>query len=182
MRKLKLNPIVLIVFICALAMFVGNTYARYAKTETVTGTLTVSAKLGEIAMDEVTVNGAIIPGVDIPVNHTVKITEKSSIPAYVYLVVETNISDFEVLSFSLSNDHWQKIESVSGNGKNVYVYVNNGTPIEVTSNVDISVKGTLVVSQNYTANGNVTMTFAAAMYQTAAGENAANVYKNSPQS
>lgn len=183
MRKLKLNPVLLILLIFALAMVVGNTYARYAKKETVTGTLTVSANLGEIAMSEENIEAKIIPGVDIPVNHTVKITDKSSIPAYVYLVVDTT-NDTNLSFALLSESPWKEIQKTTADGKTttVYVYVNNGTPVVVINNVEISVAGLLEVSQYVNVPDSVNMTFTAMMYEKmtddgASVEDATDVYE-----
>lgn len=187
MRKVKFSPVLLILLIFALAMVVGNTYARYAKKETVTGTLTVSANLGEISMSEETIQAKIIPGVDIPVNHTVVITGKSSIKAYVYLVIElpNDITNDSKLRFALlSESPWKEIQKTTADGKTttVYVYVNNGTPVVVINNVEISVAGLLEVSQYVNVPDSVNMTFTAMMYEKmtddgASVEDATDVYE-----
>ena len=183
MKKIKFTPVVLIVLALALAMAAGGTYAKYATTKTVEGTLTVTANLGAIAMDESTITGSIIPGVDIPVNHKVLVTEKTSIPAYVYLVLDINITD-NTLEFSPS-DEWEEIsETTKDDIKTiVYVYVDGTDPIEVKNNVTIPVDGTLVVSQYFNTSNKINLKFSAKMYQTAAGNMAVEVYNsfNPPQ-
>ena len=179
MKKIKFTPVVLIVLALALAMAAGGTYAKYATTKTVEGTLTVTANLGSIAMDESIITKSIIPGVDIPVNHKVLVTEKTSIPAYVYLVLDINITN-DTLEFSPSGEQWKKIfETTTGDIKTiVYVYADGTNPIEVKSNVTIPVKGTLVVSQYFNTSNEINLKFSAKMYQTAAGNTAEEVYKS----
>lgn len=185
MKKIKFTPVVLIVLALALAMAAGGTYAKYATTKTVGGTLTVTANLGAIAMDESEITGSIIPGVDnISVDHEVVITEKSSIPAYVYLVLDINITD-DTLEFSPSGEQWKKISETPKDGIKtiVYVYVDGANPIEVKDDVTIPVLGTLVVSQYFNTSNEINLKFSAKMYQTAAGNTAREVYEsfNPPQ-
>ena len=181
MRKIKFTPVVLIVLVLALALAAGSTYAKYATTKYIDGTLTVTANLGSIAMIDGNIEKKlIIPGVDIPVNHKVIISDKSSIPAYVYLEVKSNISPEHKLSFAPSNQ-WQAIRSTTAGGKTttVYVYVGDGsTPVAVDSDVTIPVAGLLQVSQYVTAPSSVDLKFTAKMYQTAAGNNATEVYES----
>ena len=188
MKKIKFTPVVLIVLALALAMAAGGVYAKYATTKTVEGTLTVTANLGAIAIDESIITGSIIPGVDISVDHNVLVTEKTSIPAYVYLVLDINIAD-DTLEFHPSDEFWKKLfETTKDDIKTiVYVYV-DGTdpgkaPIEVKNNVTIPVDGTLVVSQYFNTSNKINLKFSAKMYQTAAGNTEEEVYKsfNPPQ-
>ena len=179
MKKIKFTPVVLIVLALALAMAAGGTYAKYAATKTVEGTLTVTADLGAIAMDKSTITGSLIPGVDIPVNHKVLVTEKTSIPAYVNLVLDINIAD-NTLEFSPSGEQWKKISETPKDGIKtiVYVYADGANPIEVKDEVTISVNGTLVVSQYFNTSNEINLKFSAKMYQTAAGTTAEEVYKS----
>lgn len=176
MKKIKFTPVVLIVLALALAMAAGGVYAKYATTKTVEGTLTVTAKLGTIAMDKSTITEPIFPGVDISVKHKVLVTEKTSIPAYVYLVLDINIAD-TTLEFHPS-DEWEKIfETTTDDIKTiVYVYVDGTNPIEVKDDVTIPVNGTLVVSQHFNTSNIINLKFSAKMYQTAAGNTAEEVY------
>jgi hypothetical protein len=135
-------------------------------------------------MDESIITESIIPGFDILVNHNVLITEKSSIPAYVYLVLDINITD-STLEFHPSDEFWKKIsETTTGGIKTiVYVYADGTNPIEVKGDVTIPVNGTLVVSQYFNTSNKINLKFSAKMYQTAAGNTAEEVYKsfNPPQ-
>lgn len=183
MKKIKFTPVVLIVLALALAMAAGGTYAKYATTKTVKGTLTVTANLGSIEMDESIITGSIIPGVDISVEHDVRVTDKTSIPAYVYLVLDINITD-NTLEFSPS-DEWEEISKTTKDGIKtiVYVYADGTDPIEVKNDVTIPVDGTLVVSQSFNTSNKINLKFSAKMYQTAAGTTAEEVYNsfNPPQ-
>ena len=184
MKKIKFTPVVLIVLALALAMAAGGTYAKYATTKTVEGTLTVTAELGSIAMDESIITGSIIPGVDISVDHDVLVTDKTSIPAYVYLVLDINIAD-TTLEFHPSDEVWEKISETTKDGIKtiVYVYADGTNPIEVKDDVTIPVNGTLVVSQYFNTSNKINLKFSAKMYQTAAGTTAVEVYEsfNPPQ-
>lgn len=179
MKKIKFTPVVLIVLALALAVAAGGTYAKYATTKTVEGTLTVTANLGSIAMDESIITGSIIPGYDVSVDHEVVITKKSSIPAYVYLVLDINIAD-NTLEFHPSDEFWMKISETPKDGIKtiVYVYADGTNPIEVKNDVTIPVGGTLVVSQYFNTSNEINLKFSAKMYQTAAGTTAVEVYKS----
>ena len=184
MKKIKFTPVVLIVLALALAMAAGGVYAKYATTKTGEGTLTVTANLGALAMGESIITESIIPGVDISVNHDVLVTEKTSIPAYVYLVLDINIAD-DTLEFHPSDEFWMKIsETTKDDIKTiVYVYADGTNPIKVKNNVTIPVGGTLVVSQHFNTSNEINLKFSAKMYQTAAGTTAVEVYNsfNPPQ-
>ena len=182
MRKIKFILSVLIVMTLVLSVAVSNAYAKYVSSKNINGSLTVTAELGKIDIEEATVSTAIIPGVDININHSVKISEKSSIPVYVYLVVETNILEAHNLSFEPSSS-WKKINSTEASNKSIIVYVyvdSNGTPISVDRDVTIPINGILEVSQyvNNSVPSSVNMKFTALMYQTAAGNDASEVYEN----
>lgn len=181
MRKWNFTPGKLLVVLLMLVTVFGNIYAKYATTQTVNGALKVTANLGTIAMDTGAITEKIIPGVDIEVKHEVKITEKSSIPAYVYLVAETNAGEASKLSFVPSNA-WMKIQSTVSNGKTttVYVYANGTTPVSVDHDVTIPVEGVLQVSQHVNVSdlSEVELNFSAKMYQTAAGNDAMEIYTN----
>ena len=188
MKKIKLILIVLILITLTLSVAVSNAYAKYVAKENINGSLTVTAELGNISVEEADVSTLIIPGVDINVDHSVKISNKSPISAYVYLVVETNILEAHNISFEPSSS-WKKISGVeSGNrATTVYVYADShGAPVavdnEVTGDNDflIPINGVLEVSQyvNNSVPESVDIKFTALMYQTAAGSDASEVYEN----
>lgn len=181
MRKIKFILSVLLVMTLVLSVAVSNVYSKYVTSKNISGNLTITAELGKINIEEASVSSAIIPGVDININHSVKVSEKSSIPVYVYLVVETNILEAHNLSFEPSSS-WKKISSTEASNKAtiVYVYVDGyGMPVAVSSDVTIPINGILEVSQyvNSSVPSLVDMKFTALMYQTAAGNDASEVYE-----
>lgn len=184
MRKMKLTPSLLLVLVLMLSMTIGTTYAKYATQKEVEGTVNITAELGTIAIvngDNVE-NYSIIPGVDIAITDAVQVSDKSAIPAYVYLVVDTDIEpNARGVNYTLA-DCWQPVTGHAG----VYVYCDDEkNPIEVTTDVasiPILNGNSLTVSQ-YVKSGvtsTVYMNFTAYMFQTASGADAAKVYNNNP--
>lgn len=98
----------IVVMLCGM---IGSTYAKYVKQQTLEGTVTIQANLGNIKLlehkavdpegdgeytldqtQEVTENTYnLLPGLDIPKDPFVQITAKTPIKAYVFIEVVTNI-------------------------------------------------------------------------------------------
>jgi predicted ribosomally synthesized peptide with SipW-like signal peptide len=79
---------------------------------------------------------AVLPGVDLPKDPFVRITGKSEAPAYLYVKVESGISDEDALSYEMA-ECWQPVTGVDG----VYVYSDSKekTPIAVTSDLTVNI-------------------------------------------
>ena len=188
-----------VALLCALLMLggVAGIWAKYVRETTFGGTITITAELGEIAIvekkAELQTDGTytledtdlpdntfnsydvVMPGVDIPKNIRVKITNKSAIPAYVYLIVNgERVGDTNLVEAKKNGEgtgiyyelaaHWKH------NGGNRYCYVDgSGNPIAVTSDMEISIladgKQALYVSDQLNLKGALTLIWGAEMEQ-----------------
>ena len=193
MKKMKLTPSILIVFVLVLAMLVGNAYAKYVTQKEVQGNINITAGLGNIAlcehkvtwnnqayvMDESTLvsfnDYALIPGMTIPKDTYVNITGKTPISVYVYLEVVGG----SAVSYAIDDTNWKTLDGVIGmNGGTVYVYKDI-----VTGQTDAIEKINIFQNQQIRVNsdatpGNEQFVIHATMYQTAAGNDAAAVYND----
>lgn len=197
----------IVIFCMLIAIYSGMlVYAKYVSTITVdNGKVTITANLGDITVDEHMVakndDGSyeltstlisaanksgneyfLIPGLDIPKDPFVKITNKSDIPVYVFVEVVANFTPSDKgIYFSLA-ENWKKIEDVTGpNGGTVYYYNTS-----ISENIDLPILAplaegsvdTIQVSQylKENTNGSLKLDFYAYMGQTAAGDNAQEVY------
>lgn len=185
----------LIITIAALSLILttlcGVVQAKYIANRQVGGSVTILAQLGTIALQEheavrqadgsyklneelVTTNAYfLMPGVDVPKDPYVVISDKTPIEAYVYIKVESTLPD--TVQYSLAG-HWKAVTGCTG----VYVYAPGGTPKAVTENgtIQILTNDTLTVSQKYSGNDWVELNFTAYLYQTAAGDTPEAVYKH----
>ena len=190
----KLNrfkrPMLLVLAIAIAISAAVWVYAKYIYQETIHGSLTITASLGKIDVWEhlavrqndgsYELNGTLvrrndyylIPGLDIPKDPFVQITEKTNVPVYVFIKVDTNPTDANHVTYGLL-DCWKLVEGTS----NIYVYSVDGVACPVSSNMDLPIlQGDLVeVSQNLQIDGQVYLNFTAAMSQVDAGLNAAMV-------
>lgn len=171
-------------------------YAKYVMDQALTGQASITAKLGEITLLEhkatkqndgsytldanntVQSNtySVVLPGLDIPKDPYVQITNKSPIPAYVYLVIE-NDSLPSSMTYSLES-HWTL---VTENPKKVYVYSDNNGAMKVSADITISVlqNNTVYVSQHLSdLTGNVELSFSACMKQYVDGKSATEIYQS----
>ena len=192
MKKMKLSPSVWIVLILVLTLLVGSAYAKYATQKQMSGTIELTAQLGEIALleHEVTWEGqayvkdnntlvsdneyALIPGMTIPKDTYVKITEKTSMSVYVYL----EVVGASALSYTIDTSNWQLLTGVTGdNGGTVYVYkeIVDGQSGAIEQ-INIFQNQQIRVNSDATP-GNEQFVIHATMYQTAAGNDAAAVYR-----
>lgn len=190
----------MIVLALLVLSWIGNgIYAKYIYQEELSGTVTITANLGTIAVQEhkaerqpdgsykllTTITDKneyiLMPGVDIEKDPYVTITQKSSIAAYVFIVVDSTLP--ENVEYTLA-EHWKAVNGYA----NVYVYADtNGNPIAVTGNIDkIPILKpvandsdiTLTVSQQVAHNLSAYLNFSACMGQvTAADQSAEAVYK-----
>ena len=181
-----------------LTAFCGYVYSKYIKNETMKGSLTITAELGDITVwehkAEQNKDGSyqlddgqkvqqnfyyLIPGLDIPKDPCVEITDHSSVPVYVFIKVDTNLTDAHQVSYQLQ-DCWQLVAGTA----NIYVYCVDGTPCPVTGDMEIQIlKDDMVeVKQGLQVTGQVYLNFTAAMSQQDAGLDAAKVMALFPES
>lgn len=180
-------------------------YAKYVTDQALEGHASITAKLGSIDIwespstadatglytlnktaDPVKANtyNVVIPGLDIPKDPYVQITNKSPIEAYVFLEIETDNLKENGLTYTL-NEHWQPVNGYT----NVYVYSEksgeNWVPFKVTGNntgtitIPVLEGDQVVVSQklNKKATG-LELTFSACMKQYVTGQTAKEIYEN----
>ena len=184
------RPVLLVLAIAIAISAAVWVYAKYIYQETIHGSLTITASLGEIdvwehqavrnpngsySLNEKPVHNNsyyLIPGLDVPKDPFVQITKKTNVPVYVFMKVDTNLTDANHVTYGLL-DCWKLVEGTS----NIYVYCVDGVAHPVSSNMDIPIlQGDRVeVSQNLQIDGQVYLNFTAAMSQVDAGLNAATV-------
>lgn len=173
-RKLQILIAVLAVIVIALSG-VADVMAKYTSKQSITGQVTLTADIGQVGVWETTVTydaaegyvkGAmegqggksysypIIPGLDIPKDTIVKVVKDAgSVPAYVYLIVDTNITSSENgIQYTLEGCWLPLGDEYPG----VYVYCDPDTkePVAVSSSIDIDVlvNDYIYVSQNVNKN------------------------------
>lgn len=204
--------LLILVAIVAASALTGAAYAKYKKTLTYSGTLTFNAELGSLDLGErvakrnadgsYTLSGnpvlastlepnsgpvntyQLIPGLDIPKDPHVVITNKTAIEAYLYVEVVDGTQN-EAIAWAMSKE-WKLLDDVEGKGGNgaVYVYVDEGgnpkplgktegdMTVYLLDGNKIEVKQGLLAGENNNA-----LTFYAAMGETALGTTPAEVYK-----
>lgn len=189
---------------------IGAAFAKYLKTSTFTGQLQFNAKLADsIVLRESTAerqaDGSyeltepyvkkntydLIPGLNIPKDPHVVITNKTSIEAYLYVeVVDKTLNEAIVWTMA---EHWKPLDDVEGKREKgtVYVYTDgDGNPVPLTrTEEDIIIyllkDNEIEVKQGLLGEpGNNTLKFYAAMGEVNAVtdgapiEKAKAVYKN----
>ena len=179
-------------------------YAKYVMDQALTSQASITAKLGSISVlehvyelqtdgsykkTEATTNNGntysvVIPGLDIPKDPYVQITNKSPIAAYVFLKIETDNLKENGLTYTLK-EHWKLVDGYT----DVYVYSEksgeNWVPVKVTGTnagtITISVLDgdQVIVSQklNKDATG-LELTFSACMKQYVTDQTAKQIYEN----
>ena len=199
-RKLQILIAVLAVVLVSVSG-VATVMAKYATKTEINGQVTITADLGQIGIWETTVTYTaadgfvkgtfegqgnktysypIIPGYDIPKDTIVRVEKDAgSVPSYVYLVVETDITSNEKgIRYTLES-HWKPVDGHPG----VYVYSDsNGDAIAVSSSIDIGVLvgDHIFVSQyvNQNVTSQVSLKFTAMMRQVLTGQTAAQIYES----
>jgi hypothetical protein len=136
----------------AVALFAAvNIRAKYIMTVKLTGAVHFSAELADsmtlleskavrqtdgsykLQEEKVTQNTYVVmPGVDIPKDPAITITDKSNVPSYLYVeVVEKNLPT--TIQYALTTD-WVKLDGVTGKHNGI-VYVYKNTTIDNTSDL-----------------------------------------------
>lgn len=178
-----------VALICAL---IGSAVGKYIYTETLSASVTFSAEMAKnVVLQESTANRlpngsyeliapfvknntyTLIPGLDVPKNPHIIITEKSPVKAYLFVEVVEALPD--TIEYTIA-DGWQSLGKIGKHGGTVYVYNTQldentpETPIHILAGDMIYVSQDLLGS----TEGEV-MTFYACLGETAAGD-AASVY------
>ncbi len=188
----------LVVVVFSLLMTVGVVYAKYIKSVDFSGNVTISAELvGDIELfehkavrvsdggytlgeDEVTTNSYILmPGVDVPKDPQIRITNKTAIDAYLYVEVVDSLGSNGV-SYAIDETIWTLLGIKGKNGGDLYVYY---TDLDETFNgngtgtINILEGNLITVSDNYNRESEgITLTFHAYMAETIGSESAEDVF------
>ena len=174
-----------------LTYMVGFAYAKYVQTHKTNGSVTITADIGTIVLqehkaqkrsdgsyvltDNVTVKNEyiLLPGLDVPKDPHVVIEKPNALPVYIYVEVVDGRGSNSGISYYMTN--WTKLGAVTGpNGGAVYfykeqittsqtIYILDNNTVEVSQKLDKSIK-------------DLHLEFYAYMYQAAAGNDAAEVY------
>lgn len=178
-----------VALICAL---IGSAVGKYIYTETLSASVTFSAEMAKnVVLQESTANRlpngsyeliapfvknntyTLIPGLDVPKDPHIIITEKSPVKAYLFVEVVEDLPD--TIEYTIA-DGWQLLGNIGKHGGTVYVYNTQldentpETPIHILAGDMIYVSEDLLESLTSEA-----MTFYACLGETAAGD-AASVY------
>ena len=174
-----------------LTYMVGFAYAKYVQTHKTNGSVTITADIGTIVLqeheaqkqpdgsyvltDNVTVKNEyiLLPGLDVPKDPHVVIEKPNDLPVYIYVEVVDGIGNGKGISYSLPN--WKKLDDVTGlKGGAVYYY---NSEITTSQTIYILDNNTVEVSQKLDKSiKDLYLKFYAYMYQAAAGSDAAQVY------
>lgn len=124
----------------------------------------------------------VLPGVDLPKDPYITITDKTTAEAYLYVEVKDETG--EVLEWEIDDTNWQELTSVTGkNGGQIYVYASNGTatilngePEDYTVNILKDKQVTVSNVDGELNMGNASLSFYGYMAQASAGEGAAAAF------
>lgn len=194
MRKLeKWLPSLIIAAVLLISMAGGAAYAKYVTGQQFSGSVTVTANIGTVEIWQTPVaygetvgfteNGdpkrveeaasyLLIPGVDIPNDAYVKITDNTGIEAYVYLKVEATLEqEYEGFVYYALAAGWQLLDGYS----NVYY-----TTVSSDAELPILSNGCIYVSQYLKdhISGEVSLRFSATLRQTVDGKTPEEIYED----
>lgn len=195
----------ILIAVLVAALLVGGIVAKYIMAETLQSKVTFSADLAKsvkLIEHEATrgsdgvytldtskeVNGNeyyVMPGVDIPKDPRVIITDKSAVDAYLYIeIVKNNIP--QTVNCKVSSS-WKLLTDVTGpNGGDVYVYSRDGAPFilndksENISDIPIIEDNKITVSDKFDeATEKFSIDFYGYMTQIRGGNDAELIFKSS---
>lgn len=185
---------------------VTGVYAKYVVDQTIGGVASITAKLGTITLLEhkpskddsgkytlgtETVTeytyDTVIPGLDIPKDPYVQITDKTPIEAYVFVEVKDNLPANSKITYEIDTENWTNLDVTGANGGTVYVYKEkiddqfgtNGTGTISILKPDTNGNSVFVsqyLKQMAIPDDGVQIKFFSCMGQTDAGANEAAVY------
>ena len=191
----------LLALVVVISVLVGAAVGKYIKTLSFTGTLKITAELGTITLQESkavrmddgrytlveteTVGNTyvLIPGLNIPKDPYITVTDKSEIDAYLFVEVVDNTNG--AIRWRIA-EGWTLLDGVVGkhNGS-VYVYTTpldenyKSTPIQILNKDEIEVSQYLLTKDNTDED---VLQFYAAMGEVASGTTYKDVYDTIEQS
>ena len=188
----------------------GYAYAKYVTQQKLEGNLQITANLGKVTLQEhqaekdengkYTLTGTavsanayttVLPGLDIPKDPYVTVTNKSPMPAYLFIEVWDNIpltligsEQKKLIDYTVDTTNWKMIGTYGG--KNVYVYTGGtGEAKEITADVaatKILVGDKVTVSQYLKKMelpvGGIQISFQTIMKQCVTGMTADQIYSD----
>ena len=168
----RLVPRLLIAVLLISLVSVGATYAKYVAEEQHNNSVNITASLGTISVIG-TESYQFLPGVDIDCDTAVKVQKPNNIPVFVYLELESFISNNpQGVQYALS-DCWKPVTGQT----DVYVYwdTENNKPAVVENSMDsipVIQDNKIIVSQYaaQTVSGILKMNITAKMAQIPVGE------------
>ena len=194
-KRKTIYTILAVVLVCCIAV-AGTLAYLTAQTTEVKNTFTSTPTLGKIDLKEheatandkgvytlgtaeVTSNSyKVLPGVDLPKDPFITISEKSDVASYLYVEVVDNLGANSGLSYALTSD-WTKLDVKGANGGAVYVYKDSMliTNENAPATVFILKDNVVTVGQDVNVgNDGVDITFYGYMAQASAGADAAAAY------
>lgn len=185
LMKKRIVLVIIIALITVITAVTAGLHAKYVRKVSLQGSVEFSSELAKsVVLNEskatITESGRytlnqgekvltnsykVMPGVNIPKDPAITVTDKTGIPSYLFVeVAETNIPDS--VTYSLC-EHWKKID----NAANIYVYTGNNfnSPIKILEN------DTLYVSAQYDGES-FNLNFTAYLYQKLNDETAEETY------
>ena len=203
MKKHKLYILALsMLALLAVISVTGGLFAKYMRSQSLNSNIKFSAgltkdlKLTEnaaekqkdgsyILNEQETIENSytVMPGVDIPKNPRVVVTEKSRVDAYLYIEAVGNCP--AGVTYTLTND-WQPLENITGpNGGAVYIYSGaDGTPAVLNENfsaspIQIISDDIITVSDSFSPTADFSLCFYGYMAQCQNNVSAETVFNSS---
>jgi predicted ribosomally synthesized peptide with SipW-like signal peptide len=194
-KRKTIYTILAVVLVCCIAV-AGTLAYLTAQTSEVKNTFTSTDTLGKIDLKEheATVNDKgvytlgtaevtsnsykVLPGVNLPKDPFITITDKSDVASYLYVEVVDELGENSGLSYALTSD-WTKLNVKGANGGDVYVYQNGLliTDTNAPATVYILKDNVVTVGQDVNVDKNgVDITFYGYMAQASAGADADAAY------
>lgn len=198
MKGKKSRLLILIAVVVLVSVLIGFAVGKYVTTVSVSGKVTFTASLAEnvqllehkaepnadgsytLSETETTATNEyiLLPGLDIPKDPYIKITGKTPIASYLFLVVEDKLGNDSGISYDLA-DCWKPVEGKDG----VYVYSDSTGAVAIThetediDKIEIIENDMVYVSQKLADTlTDVELNFSAILKEIGEGTTPAEVY------
>ena len=155
----KWLPCILILLLLLVSLAGGATYAKYVRDYPIkNNSIQISANLGDISIDLESRSYLLIPGHDFPLEHTISVTNKSEIEAYVFVEVSgaqiTGADGSKIDFVQDAQGDWIKLNIAD---RHIFVYKETLTAdasnimLDIYAIVPQTIKGTTVTDLTLTA-------------------------------
>lgn len=116
----------------------------------------------------------VMPGVDIPKDPFITVTERTTVPGYLYVEVIDSLPD--TVTYRLTNN-WSLLSGVTGkNGGSVYVYVGSDLTVSPTTRTIEILNGNIVTVSDQYAGESFSLSFYACLYKKNENETASATF------